>query len=98
MLSVLQVLPHLWTKKNFKQIPESISVIQSQPDLFPPIAGDSVTNALGGSAFDDDRTTLSLTKDYVNRLANHQSVGKQSPIFQVISHKENFEESMSNVQ
>jgi hypothetical protein len=98
MLSVLQVLPHLWTKKKFKQIPESISAIQSQPDLFPPIAGDSVTNALDGSAFDDDRTTLSLTKDYVNRLANHQSVGEQSPIFQVILHKKNFEESMSNVQ
>jgi hypothetical protein len=112
MLSVLQHLPRLWMKKEFKQIRESISAIQSQPDLFPPIAGDSMPDALECFALDDDtlgsapgsaalnvmrgsRTTPSLTKDYVNRLANHQLMDEQSPIFQVISHKTNFEESKS---
>jgi hypothetical protein len=90
-----------------------IAAIQSQPDLFPPIAGDSVPDALEHFASDDDTfvsapgsaalnvtrgsgTTPSLTKDYVNRPANHQSVDEQSPIFQVISHKRNFEDSISS--
>jgi hypothetical protein len=67
-------------------------------------------DALERSALDDDndtpgsatlnvtrgsRTTLSLIKDYVNRLANHQSADDQSLIFQVKSHKKNFEELIS---
>jgi hypothetical protein len=109
MLSVLQVLPRLRTKNKFKQIRESISAIQSQQDFFPPTAGDSLPDALECSASDDDtpgsvslnvtrgsHTTPSLTKDYVTYLANNQYVDDQSPIFQVISHKKNFEESISS--
>ena len=85
-----------------------MSAVQSQPDLFPPTAGDSLPDALERSALDDDTpgsatlnvtrgscTTPSLIKDYVNRLTNHQSADDQSPIFQVKSHKKNFEESIS---
>jgi hypothetical protein len=46
MLSALQVSPQLRMKKKFKQIRESIYAIQSQPDLFPPTAGDSLPDAL----------------------------------------------------
>jgi hypothetical protein len=75
-------------EEGFKQIRESISAIQSQPDSFPPIAVDCMPDAFEHFALDDDmlgsapgsaalnvtggsHTTPSLTKDYVNCLANH---------------------------
>ncbi len=73
-------------------MPDALKRFALDDDTFVSAPGSAALNVTRGSG-----TTPSLTKDYdVNRPANHQSVDEQSPIFLVISHKRNFEESISS--
>jgi hypothetical protein len=95
VLNVLRDCPQLWPKHEFKQIRELVLFTRANVSIFSSIAGDNLPDACANALLEEShRTTPSLTKNYVSRLAKYQSViDNPSPIFQVVSTQKKFEVS-----